>query len=117
MLYDYYKYFLNYLIILYGGTYQVQGTILFMTCGNDEFKVNLLDGSRFDKFTFYHKNRAANQGHFHKQLECRDLEYGLYRCFTHEFNKLYDISYSKEDWWKFEADALKYKILEVRYEV
>ena len=54
MLYDYYKYFLNYLILLYGGTYEIQGHILFMTCGDDEFKVSLLDGSRFNEYTFYH---------------------------------------------------------------
>ena len=64
MLYDYHKYFLNYLIALYGGSYEVQGHILFMYAGNDIFKVSLLDGSRFDKFTFFHKNYNANLGHF-----------------------------------------------------
>lgn len=110
MLYDYHKYFLNYLIQLYGGSYEIQGTILFLTCGNDEFKVNLLDNSRFNKYTFFHKNHY-NRGHFHKQFDCRDLEYGLFRCFTHEFNIKYGIPYNKEDWWRFEKDALKYKLL------
>ena len=112
MLYDYYKYFLNYLIILYGGNYQVDNTILFVRCGSDEFKVSLLDGSRFGKFTFYHRNKAAARG-FHKQLECRELEYGLFRCFTHEFDNTYDIPYDKEDYKRFAKDALKYKILEM----
>ena len=111
MLYDYHKYFLNYLIITYGGSYNVQGTILFVTCGDDEFKVNLLDGSRFNKYTFFHKNNSFNHGHFHVQLKCDTLEFGLYRCFTHDFNKKNGISFDKEDWWRFEADALKYKIL------
>jgi hypothetical protein len=97
-------------MLLYGGSYEVKGSILFIRCGNDEFKVNLFDGRKFGKYTFFHKNKS-NKGYFHKQLECKDLEYGLFRCFTHNFNKLYNISYSKEDWWKFEADALKYKIL------
>lgn len=111
MLYDYYKYFLNYLVHLYGGSYEVQGHILFIYCENDIFKVSLLDGSRFNKFTFFHKNYKSNNGYFHKQFDCRDLEYGLFRCFTHEFNIKYGIPYSKEDWWRFEKDALKYKML------
>ena len=113
MLYDYYKYFINYLILLYGGSYKIEGTMLFIYCGSDEFKVNLLDGSRFDKYTFFHKNYKANHGHFHKQLECRDLEYGLYRCFTHEFNYIYGITSGPEDYKRFAKDALKYKILNI----
>lgn len=113
MLYDYHKYFLNYLITLYGGSYEVQGHILFMYSGNDIFKVSLLDGSRFDKFTFFHKNYKANLGHFHKQFDCHDLEYGLYKCFTHDFNTKYGIPYSTEDWKRFEKDALKYKLLDI----
>lgn len=113
MLYDYQKYFLNYLIILYGGTYEIRNTTLFIYVGNDEFHVNLLDGSRFDKYDFFHRNKTTNTKYCHKQLECKDLEYGLFRCFTHGFNKQYGIPYNKEDWWKFEADALRYKILEV----
>lgn len=111
MLYDYHKYFLNYLVYLYGGSYEVQGHILFMYSGNDVFKVSLLDGSRFDKFTFYHKNHVPYDGHFHKHMECRDLEYGIFRCFTHSFNKENGIPFNKEDWWRFEKDAVKYKML------
>lgn len=113
MLYDYYKYFINYLILLYGGSYKVKDSTLFIYCGDDEFHVNLFDGSRFGKFTFFHRNKAADKRYHHKQLECKDLEYGLYRCFTHDFCKKYDIPYSKEDWQRFEKDALKYKILNV----
>ena len=114
MLYTYHKYFLNYLIHLYGGSYEVQGHILFMYCGDDVFKVSLLDGSRFDRFTFYHKNSSgSNCGHFHKQFECRELEYGLFRCFTHDFNVKYGIYNHKEDWKRFEKDALKYKMLNI----
>jgi hypothetical protein len=79
---------------------------------NDVFKVSLLDGSRFDEFTFYHKNHVPYDGHFHKHFVCRDLEYGVYRCFTHAFNKIYQIPYDKEDWKRFEKDALKYKMLD-----
>lgn len=110
-MFDYHRYFLNYLIILYGGKYEIKNTTLFLYIGNDAFYVNLLDGSRFGKYTFFHKNNATNTKYCHKQLECKDLEYGLFRCFTHEFNKQYEIPYSKEDWWRFEADALRYKIL------
>ena len=106
MLYDYH-------IVLYGGSYEVQGHILFMYAGKDIFKASLLDGSRFDRFTFYHKNYKANLGHFHKQFDCHDLEYGLYKCFTHDFNVKYGIPYGKEDWKRFEKDALKYKLLNV----
>ena len=113
MLYDYYKYFLNYLITLYGGSYELQGHMLFMYAGNSIFKVSLLDGSRFNKFTFYHKNYKANLGHFHKQFDCHDLEFGLYKCFTHDFNIKYGIHYSKEDWVRFKEDTLKYKILDI----
>lgn len=113
MLYDYYKYFLNYLIFLYGGSYKLKDTMLFIYCGDDRFHVNLLDGSRFDKYTFYHKNKASNTKYSHKQLECRDLEYGLFRCFTHNFNKKYEIPYDKEDYKRFAKDALKYKILSI----
>ena len=60
MLYDYHKYFLNYLVLLYGGSYEVQGHILFMYSGKDTFKVSLLDGSRFNKFTFFHKFSFKN---------------------------------------------------------
>ena len=111
MLYDYHKYFLNYLIHLYGGSYQIKDHILFMHCGDDMFKVSLLDGSRFNKFTFYHRNHKTNVGHFHKHMDCRDLEYGLYRCFTHDFNIKCGIPYNKEDWKRFEKDALRYKLL------
>lgn len=113
MLYDYYKYFLNYLILLYEGSYIIKGTTLYMYCGNDEFHVNLLDGSRFDKYTFFHRNNVSDKQYCHKQLECRDLEYGLYRCFTHDFNKKYGIPYDKEDYKRFAKDALKYKILSI----
>lgn len=113
MLYDYYKYFINYLILLYGGSYKIKNTTLFIYCGSDEFHVNLLDGSRFDKYTFFHKNQAANTQYFHKQFECRDLEFGLYKCFTHDFNKKIGIPFNKEDWWRFEKDALKYKIISI----
>lgn len=112
MLYDYYKYFLNYLMLLYGGSYEVKDHMLFLYCGNDEFKVSLFDGSRFGKYTFFHKN-TTNKGYFHKQLECRDLEYGLFRCFTHDFGKKYGIPYHLDDWKRFEKDALKYKIKEL----
>lgn len=111
MLYNYHKYFLNYLVYLYGGTYKVQGYQLFMYSGNDVFRVSLFDGNRFGQFTFYHKN--SRDGYFHKQLVCRDLEYGIFRCFTHSFNKENDIPYSKDDWIRFEKDALKYKILDI----
>lgn len=113
MLYDYHKYFINYLILLYGGSYKIKNTTLFIYCGCDEFHVNLLDGSRFDKYTFFHKNQAANTQYFHKQFECRDLEFGLYKCFTHDFNKKIGIPFNREDWWRFEKDALKYKILSI----
>ena len=66
MLYDYHKYFLNYLILLYGGTYKIKDTILFMWCGDDEFHVNLLDGSRFNRYTFFHKNKAFDLKYCHK---------------------------------------------------
>lgn len=115
MLYDYYKYFLNYLIYLYGGSYEVKNKFLYMYIDEDVFIVNLLDGSRFNKFTFYHQNHVANK-HFHKQLTCKDLECGIFRCFTHAFNKKYDIPYSKEDWICFEKDALKYKMLDSKGE-
>lgn len=115
MLYDYYKYFLNYLIYLYGGSYEVKNKFLYMYIDEDVFIVNLLDGSRFNKFTFYHQNHVANK-HFHKQLTCKDLEYEIFRCFTHAFNKKYDIPYSKEDWICFEKDALKYKMLDSKGE-
>lgn len=113
MLYDYHKYFLNYLIHLYGGSYKVQGHILFIHCGKDTFRVSLLDGSRFDKFTFYHKNHKFDTDYWHKQFDCHDLEYGLYRCFTHDFNTTYDIPFNKEDWCRFEKDVLKYKLLNI----
>lgn len=111
MLYDYHKYFLNYLVYLYGGSYKVNGKFLYMYVSDDVFMVNLLDGSRFNKYTFYHQNHAAKKEYFHKQLECRDLEYGIFRCFTHSFNKEYGIPFDKEDWLCFERDALKYKML------
>ena len=113
MLYDYYKYFINYLILLYGGSYKIEGTMLFIYCGNDLFKVNLLDGSRFDKYTFFHKNHKANHGHFHKHIECRDLEFGLFRCFTHSFDNEIGIPWDKEDWLRFKRDALQYKLLNI----
>lgn len=114
MLYDYHKYFINYLILLYGGSYKIQNSILFIFCGDDEFKVSLLDGSRFDKYTFFHKNNGGtNCGHFHKQFECRELEYGLFRCFTHDFNVKYNIYNHSEDYKRFAKDALKYKILSI----
>ncbi len=113
MLYDYYKYFLNYLVCLYGGSYEVKGHLLFMYSGNDIFKVSLLDGSRFDKFTFYHKNHVPYDGHFHKHMSCKDLEFGIFRCFTHSFNTEFDIPYDKENWHRFEKDALKYKLLNI----
>ena len=75
------------------------------------FKVSLLDGSRFNRYTFFHKNHVPYDGHFHKHMDCVDLEYGMYRCFTHAFNKKNGIPYSKEDWKRFEKDALKYKLL------
>lgn len=75
---------------------------------------------RNDKYTrwicqcsCFHKNYKANLGHFHKQFDCHDLEYGLYRCFTHDFNIKYSIPYGKEDWVRFKKDALKYKLLDV----
>ena len=40
-----------------------------------------------------------------------DLEYGIFRCFTHSFDKENDIPYNKENWIRFETDALKYKLL------
>ena len=113
MLYDYHKYFLNYLVYLYGGSYEVQNYWLFMYSGKDVFRVNLFDGNRFGQFTFYHKNNISRDGHFHKQLTCRDLEYGIFRCFTHSFDKENGIPYDKEDWRRFEKDALKYKMLDI----
>ena len=114
MLYDYHKYFINYLILLYGGSYKIQNSILFIFCGDDEFKVSLLDGSRFDKYTFFHRNSGgSNYGHFHKQFECRDLEYGLFKCFTHDFNVKHNIYNHPEDYKRFAKDALKYKILNI----
>ena len=112
MLYDYHKYFINYLIFLYGGRYEIRDTILFIWCGDDRFHVNLLDNSRFGKYTFFHKNRAYRQQYCHKQFDCRDLEFGLFKCFTHDFNKKYGIPYTTEDWIRFKNDALTYKILE-----
>ena len=113
MLYDYHKYFLNYLVYLYGGSYDVQGYMLFMYSGKDVFKVSLLDGSRFNKYTFFHKNHVRYDGHLHKHFESKDLEYGIFRCFTHSFGKENDIPYDKEDWKRFEKDALKYKMLNI----
>ncbi|MGN0246938.1 MAG: hypothetical protein ACI4DK_13370 [Lachnospiraceae bacterium] len=113
MLYDYYKYFVNYLILLYGGSYEIRNSTLFMFCGNDEFYVNLFDGSRFGEYTFFHKNYKFDTKYFHKQFTCKQLEFGMYQCFTHDFNKKYNISYKKEDWKRFEKDALKYKILDI----
>ena len=112
MLTDYYKYFLNYLIYLYGGEYSLEGTLLFLRNDKDVFKVNLLDGSRFNKFTFFHQNKLGhNVGHFHKQFCSHTLEWGLFKAFTHQLNL--DIGYysTQEDWHRFEKDVLKYKML------
>jgi hypothetical protein len=106
----YHGYFVNYLKFLYGGNTKINGSILWIYTEEDVFKVNLTDYQRFGKYTFFHKNRFPNDGNFHKQMTCCDLEYGLFRCFTHYFNRRYRIPYSKEDWECFRRDALKYKM-------
>lgn len=108
-LYDYQQYFLDYLIELYGGEYKIVNHFLFFSVGNDTFKVSLLDGSRFNEWSFFHQNKFGNTTARHLQLKCRDFEYGLFKCFTHEFNKTYDIPYSNEDFFRFREDAIKYK--------
>ena len=111
MLYDYTKYFLYYLIAIYGGEYEVRGTTLWIWNERDEFHVNLLDGTRFDKYTFYHRNKYGNTKYCYKQFRCEELEYGIARCLTHAFYKEIGIDFTHEDWKKISADALKYKLL------
>lgn len=108
-LYDYQKYFLDYLIELYGGEYKIVKHFLFFSVGRDNFKVSLLDGSRFNEWSFFHQNKYGNENARHLQLKCRDFEYGLFRCFTHDFNQTYGIPYSPEDFLRFREDAIKYK--------
>lgn len=113
---DYHLYVLNYLDYLYEVEYRVENSTLFIFMPNDTYKVNLFDGSRFNKFTFYHKNRKENKGFWHEQLQCTDLEWGLFRVVSHSFNLANGISMpNKEDYNRFLKDAIKYKILKEWY--
>ena len=73
--------------------------------------LHLLCGTRFDKYTFYHRNKLGDTKYCHKQFRCGELEYGIARCLTHAFYKEIGIDFTHEDWKKISADALKYKLL------
>jgi hypothetical protein len=47
---------------------------------------------------------------FHTQMYAYSLPYAIFTCFTHEFNKKFNILNTQEDFFYFKKDAILYNI-------
>lgn len=88
-------------------SYSEDRSILFLHNHFDDFKIYLNDKERFNYYTIAHKNKKENQGHWHTQMKCRDLNYGIYMCLVHGFNKCYGLWSNNEDFYRFYTDAMR----------
>lgn len=95
---------------VYGGSVSYKENCLFVTVGNDKFRVNLTDGKRFGYYTFFHRDVTPRDGvyHYHSQLKDSDLAHGLFKVWCHEFNRDIGIWSTDEDWARFVNDAYSY---------
>ena len=95
----------------YGGSVYVKGDFLVIKISSDAFHANLKDKSRLGKVYLYHQNKGRNldgKRYSHLQMVCHNLDYAIYQAFVHNFNKTLGIKPTKQDWWRFEADARKF---------
>ncbi len=79
--------------------------ILFLHTPFDDFKIYLKDKERFNYFTIAHKNHYENKGAWHTQMKCKKLDYAIYMCLVHGFNKIYNLWSEDEDYERFLIDA------------
>lgn len=105
---------LNYCIFNYGGSCVREDDLLRIFVNGDEFYINTTDGKRFGHYTIYHRNQSRHIDgvkRFHVQVQVNNLAYAFFVCFTHAFNKNYNILNRPEDYKRFKEDAIKYKDL------
>ena len=106
-----YKELINYASYLYDIKVSIsylQNNILFLHTPFDDFKIYLQDKKRFGYFTIAHKNHKQDKKYWHTQLKCNTLDYAIYICLVHGFNKIYNLWSSQEDYERFLADAKRY---------
>lgn len=107
------KSILNYCIFCYGGKYKLDGNCIRIFVEDDEFYINATDYRRFGKYTIFHRNQQRHidgKRRFHVQGRSTHLPHAFFLCFTHAFNKKYNIRNSHGDFSRFEKDALEYNI-------
>ena len=86
--------------------YSKDKTIMFIKTPKNRFKIYLLDFERFGYYTVMHENRYSDKG-WHKQLRARSLNYAIYMCCVHDFNKENGIWSYNFDYKRFMDDAYK----------
>ena len=88
-------------------SYSKDNNIMFLHTHFDDFKIYLKDKERFDKYTVSHKNKVEAKGNWHVQMTCKNLDYAIYMCLVHGFNKIYNLWSTNEDYYRFCNDAIK----------
>lgn len=97
---------LPYCLAYFGGTTNIINDILFINIGADVFKVSLLDKKRLGEYTVFHQ---SNNKFWHQQFKARNLNWALFKLFTHDFNKINDIPFiTQEDYHYFCRDSERY---------
>lgn len=100
---------LPYCLAYFGGTTNTINNILFINVGEDIFKVSLLDKKRLGEYTVFHQNKAAHDGYWHQQFKARQLDWALFKLFSHSFNKTNNIPFNtQEDFKYFCRDSERY---------
>ena len=84
-------------------SFSKDNSIMFIHTPFDDFKIYLKDKERFNNYTVSHKNKKENCGNWHTQFRCRDLDYGIYMCLVHGFNKYHNI-------WSYDSDYIRFRI-------
>lgn len=87
-------------------TYSKDKTVMFIKTPENYFKIYLLDFERFGYYSVMHENHYGEKG-WHRQLRARSLNYAIYMCCVHDFNKENSIWSYNFDYKRFMDDAYK----------
>lgn len=89
--------------------YSSNREIMFISTPWDNFKIFLKDKERFGEYTVYHQNKHKhcddiNYG-WHRQRTCFTLDFAVFVCVVHGFQKEFNLPFDHGDFKRFKKDA------------
>lgn len=91
--------------------YSPNKEIMFISTPWDNFKIFLKDKERFGEYTIFHQNKHKQKDEaeyaWHKQRTCFTLDFVVFICAVHGFQKEFDLRFDHVDFKRFKQDTIR----------